>query len=123
MSKSQINVVSLVRATAGGNNLQITVMDGSRMERTLNLSPQAQEQLLAALTATTPFGSAGQAQIADRVLVARNVRAALMQDNKICLEVLLGNQIALHILLPGLLPDAAIKAIQEVLPDPPEAKH
>jgi hypothetical protein len=74
--------------------------------------------MVKALLATLSFGSPGAEQGPKKFLVARNTRAAEMPDKTICLEVEIAPQIALHILLPGLLAEGTIQVLRQMLPEP-----
>lgn len=120
--KPVIHVVSVdhVKIGTDSNNLTLEIRDGSGIARTLVLSPAAQETLIESLFATPPFetAAAGDKPLPHRLLIAGNTRAALMPDNEICLEVILRGGTTIHILLPGILPEATIQVLRQVmLPD------
>jgi hypothetical protein len=123
VSKPPINIVSVKKAVTGGNNVGVTVLDGAGLERVINLSPSAQEQLLRALLAGQPMQKAGQPQTSQKFLLAKNVRLFEGRDGVTGLEVQLGPEIAVHILLPGLLPEALEKLLQGFRKDRSPTAH
>lgn len=124
MSRPPITVVAVEssKASTASDYLLVTIKDSAGLKRDLNLSPQAQRALLLALTTTTPFGSTGAVQGPNKFLVATNIRASEMPDKTICLEVFLSHQSAVHILLPGLLAEGTVQALQQMLPTG-QSKH
>jgi hypothetical protein len=92
--------------------LTVTIKDGAGIERTLNLSPLAQAGLLEALVARPPLDSPNSASIGQTHLKAHN--AWLYSGpgpGVIGLEISLGDQKAIHILLP----DAVANGIAQLL--------
>lgn len=93
-----INVPSLVSAKKGGNSFVVTVKDQLGREKTLNLSPLAQDQLLQALIAVPPAST--QQPAVRPPFEAKNVRLIELRNGETVLEVTLGHQMTIQILLP-----------------------
>jgi hypothetical protein len=114
MAKSQINVTRVVKTIVSeqSNNVAVSFVDGSGIERVMNLSPHAQDSLLEALVARPPLNADAAARIGQQHLKAHDawLYAAPMPD-AVGLELSLGPTKALHVLLP----DAVAKAIAELL--------
>jgi hypothetical protein len=91
-------VTALASAQRGGNSFVFTVRDQLGREKTLNLSPAAQSQLLQSLLAVPPAST--QRASTQPPIEAKNVRLVELQNGGTVLEVTLGHQMTLQILLP-----------------------
>ena len=112
-NKPPINIVSVVQSSssAQSNNVQVTIADGAGLKRVLNLSPSAQDGFIKSLLGSSPIDS--PSPVPKNFLVAKNTRLFQGQDGVIGLEVSLWNQIAVHILLPGLLAEGLQNQFQQ----------
>jgi hypothetical protein len=126
MSRPPINVVKVTKALSStkNDNLEVTFIDGSQIERVLNLSARAQDGLLRGILCTTPSTSTVQGP--SKIFVPQNIYTVEMlgekKDKLICLEVLLSPGVAFRIGLPGKFPQQTIDAIQQML-QPPAPLH
>ncbi len=119
-----INIASITRSVSGRNNVQVTVIDDSHIERVFNLSPPAQDGLLKALLAAEPFGSPEQdAKAHKNFLLARSLRLFEGPNKTTGIEVLLGPGIAIHILLPAGLPEALENLLHQFPKDSTSRPH
>ena len=109
MNRPAFNISRLAGAQKNHetNNTQVTAIDGKGNTQTLNISPDAADQFITTLLASTPFGTKEQDdKFSKTILRARNTKVVQMQNSAIVLEVLLQPGIVIHIELPQLLAQA-----------------
>ena len=126
MKRPSFNASALTQSRTGGptNNTAITAVDDKGNTQDINISPKAKDQLLQMLLAAMPFGTAEQdAKSTKNFLLAKNTRVFEGPDGIIGLEVLLGPNIAIHILLPGLLPEALEQQLHQFRSSSPSQPH
>ena len=104
-------VASVVKAKLSKNGLVVTVRDNLGREKDLNLSPGAQSQFLQALLVGPPMSVGREGPRGP--LIAQNVRLAELPDGETVLEVTIGPQMTVHILLPR----PVLHGLQKLLTD------